>query len=149
PQANAPLRAGVKVEHSKAEVMTSAQIGVRLDDPDTMLRERGLDPTEWDIEGATINEWDGPSQDGPVTYHQAKLRLKRNIDSLIVPARSDGWKAPQRVERNGWEPKLVAVIGDQQTPFHDENLHYLLCGWLEENMPDEIVSLGDTVDFPN
>ncbi len=148
PPSNSPLRPGVKVEKGTAEVTTPRQVGVKLDDPDTMLEERGLDPAEWDIEGAVINEWDGPSQEGPVTYHQAKLRLKRNVDSFIFPARSDGWKAPQRsLPTEG--SHLVAIIGDQQEPFADENLHYLLCGWLEQNQPDEIVSLGDTVDFPD
>src|SRR5438132_54632 len=52
PPSNAPLRAGAKVDRNKAEVTTSAHIGIRLDDPDTMLEERGLDPAEWDIEGA-------------------------------------------------------------------------------------------------
>lgn len=148
PPSNAPARAGVKIEKGVAEVTTPREDGFTLDDPDSMLRARGLDPTEWEIEGATINEWDGPGVDGPVTYHQAKLRLKRTLENLILPARSDGWIAPPRTEPTGGD-KLVAVIGDQQEPFADENLHYLLCGWLEENEPDEIVSLGDTVDFPN
>jgi hypothetical protein len=120
-----------------------------MDDPDAMLQERGLDPSEWVIDGATVNEWDGPSQGGMVTYHQAKLHIKRRSPIQIVPARSDGWIAPPRSKVSNAKTQLIVVTGDQQAPFHDEKLHYLFCGWLEENEPDRGVALGDKVDFPD
>jgi hypothetical protein len=134
----------------QADVTTPAGTGLVLDDPDTMLRERGLNPKDWVIDGATVNEWDGPSQEGPVTYHQAKLHIKRKRPELqVIPARSDGWTAPPRAKASNNKTKLIVVTGDQQAPFHDEKLHYLFCGWLEENEPDQGVALGDKVDFPD
>jgi len=136
----------------KADVTTPAASGLVLDDPDTMLRERGLSPESWLISSATINEWNGPSADeGMVTYHQAKLNIKRKHPELeILPARSDGWKAPpikETIQSN--KSRLIVITGDEQCPFHDENLHYLFTGWLEENEPDEGVALGDKLDLPD
>jgi hypothetical protein len=122
-----------------------------LSDPDAMLRERGLDPEEWIIQGATVNEWEAPLAKGTkTTYHQAKLQLKRKQpECQLLPARSDGWKAPKRIPwRDPGDPYLVVITGDQQAPFHDEKLHELFCWWLDANKPAEGVLLGDTVDFP-
>lgn len=148
---NKAANAGYKITGDDAEVTSATHRGHSMDDPDAMLRERGLDPEQWVIESATINEWDGPSaEDGMVTYHQAKLNLRRKRPELqVVAARSDGWKAPLRSRPSTKGTKLIVVTGDQQAPFHDENLHYLFCGWLEENDPDELVALGDKVDFPD
>lgn len=146
------LNPGYKVEGDKGELTSRTHRGNSMDDPDAMLRERGLDPEDWIIESATINEWDGPSADeGMVTYHQAKLNLrKRRAELQIIAARSDGWTAPPvKSASRSTAPRLIAVTGDQQAPFHDENLHYLFCAWLEDNNPDELVALGDKVDFPD
>jgi len=147
---NRAANAGYKITGDEGEVTSSAKRSNPMDDPDAMLRERGLDPEEWLIDSATINEWDGPSADeGMVTYHQAKLNLRRKRPELqLIPARSDGWVAPPRKYSTSERSRLIAVVGDQQAPYYDENLHYLFCGWLEENEPDEIVFLGDTVDYP-
>lgn len=147
---NKAAHAGYKITGDEGEVTSSAHRKNPMDDPDAMLRERGLDPEEWIIESATINEWDGPSaEEGMVTYHQAKLNLCRKRPELqLIPARSDGWVAPERSKASTKGTKLVVVMGDQQAPFYDEKLHYLSCAWLEENEPDEIALLGDTVDYP-
>lgn len=142
---------GLKVEGDNAELITPARPYPHMDDPDKMLRERGLSPDDWIIQGATVNEWDGPQEGGSVvTYHQAKLQLKRRQPELqILPARSDGWKAPPRHPwRDPGDPYLIVVTGDQQAPFYDAQLHDAFCSWLEDNKPAEGVLLGDTVDFP-
>jgi hypothetical protein len=146
---------GVTIKGDEAEIVgpqtpASSKPYPHLDDPDSMLRERGLNPEEWSILGATVNEWDGPQAGGSViTYHQAKLNLRRKRPELeILPARSDGWVAPPRVEP-AYGSQLIVVAGDHQAPFHDKKLHGLFCSFLEENDPDRIVILGDTVDYPN
>lgn len=147
------LNPGYKIDGDNGELTSRTLRGNSMDDPDSMLRERGLDPEDWTIESATINEWDGPSADeGMITYHQAKLNLRKKRSELqVVAARSDGWKAPfvKPAIRGRNTPRLIVVTGDQQAPFHDENLHYLFCAWLEDNKPDELVALGDKVDFPD
>lgn len=144
-------KAGCKINGDEATVTTAPRPYPHMDDPDKMLEERGLSPEDWIIKGATINEWDGPQAEGSViTYHQAKLNLERKRPELqIVPARADGWKAPKRQPQQSGSSKLIVVTGDQQAPFHDERLHELFCIWLEENEPDQLVALGDKVDFPD
>jgi hypothetical protein len=126
-----------------------------LDDPDSMLRERGLDPEQWYIDSITVNEWDGPSEGGNVvTYHQAKFTAKRLAPVRIVAPRTDGWLRPAKAyaHHKDMDPKVhkrIVVVGDQQAPYHDENLHRLFLEWLEVNKPDQGVSLGDAYDFPD
>lgn len=130
-----------------------------LDDPDTMLRERGLDPEEWVITHVSPNMYEGPNSakaveaGGPakITYYQTKFtcQRKRPPELQIFAPRTDGWIAPSRPKRLPPERALVVVVGDQQAPFHDRNLHHLFCEWLRQNTPDFGVSLGDGVDFPD
>jgi hypothetical protein len=122
----------------------------KLDDPDTMLRERGLDPSDWLIENLIVNEWDGPSKEqGTVTYYQCKLHLKRKkpLAQLVAP-RTDGWKAPKPKKPARGKPQLTVVVGDQQAPFQDEGLHAAFCSWLQTVQPDYGITLGDTIDLP-
>jgi hypothetical protein len=149
-----------KIEGNEAELTTPPRERntnrpyPHMDNPDKMLEERGLSPEDWIIQGATVNEWDGPKAGGSVvTYHQAKLQLKRKHPELqILPARADGplFQVPSLIpSQNNIGPQLIVVTGDQQAPFHDEKLHYLFCGWLEKNKPDRGVALGDKIDLPN
>jgi hypothetical protein len=43
----------------------------------------------------------------------------------------------------------VVIVGDQQAPFYDKQLHQCFLEWLGTNKPHEGVSLGDTVDYPD
>ncbi len=150
---NTSKKVSTRVTGDAAEVTTPVTVTDKpyphMDDPDAMLRERGLDPEHWVIDGATVNEWDGPQSGGSViTYHQAKLNLRRKRpEASLLPARSDGWIAPPKKELNRGEAQLIVVVGDQQAPFQDDNLHALFCEWLDENRPDRGVSLGDTIDL--
>lgn len=127
-----------------------------LDDPDTMLRNRGLDPEEWYIDdniGIKVNEWDGPHVDGTIVrYYQAKFTAKRYRPELsLMPVRSDGWRrvhVPGKTKLRH-KAELVVICGDQQAPFQDDALHRLFCQWLYDNEPDRGVNLGDLMDFPD
>ena len=124
-----------------------------LDDPDTMLRDRGLDPTDWYIDSVGVNEWDGPKAGGSVvTYYQLKFQAKRKKPQRIVPPRTEGWTAPLNLRSKPASVKkrrLIVVVGDQQAPYQDPKLHELFCQWLEHNVPEDGVSLGDSYDFPD
>ncbi len=151
---NAHKKTGVRVAGDNASlttptVATEVKPYPHMDDPDSMLIERGLDPEQWAIDTVTVNEWDGPQTGGSVvTYHQAKLNLRRKRpEASLLPVRSDGWIAPTKRPMKLDIPKTVVVVGDQQAPFHDPHLHELFCAWLEENRPQAGVSLGDLVDY--
>lgn len=143
-----PERPGVKVTDESAELVSNVTTdGETIEDPDSLLLDHGLNPDEWIIEKTVVSKWGNPEKPS----YQLKLWLiPKAFISAIKPARSDGWKAPQRTR---WlskdEPKLVVIAGDQQAPYQDERLHELFCSWLRRNKPNEGVLLGDTVDFPD
>lgn len=147
-----------KVKGDEAEALTEPTTDVILDDPDKMLRERGLDPEEWVIDWLTANEYQGPASadhtattgETKVTYYQTKFTAKKiSPDIQIVAPRTDGWKAPVKRKSTNDKVEKVVIVGDQQAPFYDSNLHQCFLTWLEHNQPDKGVLLGDTVDFPN
>lgn len=152
-------RAYTKVDGDRAEGQTTPKGFVRpmdappiLDDPDAMLRDRGLDPEDWKIDAITVNQWDGPQADGNIVrYYQAKFTAKRRHPELILhPVRDDGFVRPRFPSvRVSNAPELVVICGDHQAPFHDKNLHRLFCEWLRFNSPDRGVHLGDLMDFPD
>jgi hypothetical protein len=123
-----------------------------LDDPDTMLLDRGLDPDDWEITSMGVNEWDGPQKDGTVvTYYQAKFTCKRRKPLCdLLPPRVDGPRRKRIVRAPvSNSSQLTVIVGDHQAPFHDRRLHELFCQWLEVNQPDRGVHLGDLMDFPD
>lgn len=129
-----------------------------LTDPDTMLRQRGLDPEEWIIAGLRANEYQGPASaehaektgENKVTYYQTRFNVVRKRPVQIVAARSDGWVAPTKWRRGDpHDSYLVVVTGDQQAPYQDPDLHVRFCQWLQDNRPERGVLLGDIVDFPD
>jgi UDP-2,3-diacylglucosamine pyrophosphatase LpxH len=143
-------KAFTRISGDKAEAATKpSQI---LDDPDKMLRDRGLDPEEWEIVNLTVNEWDGPVSGGTkVTYYQAKFTCRRKRpEHALLPPRTDGPRRKLRTQHpDPSEGTLHVVIGDHQAPFHDKRLHDLFCRWMEENQPQYGVHLGDLLDFPD
>lgn len=132
-----------------------------LTDPDRMLRQRGLDPDDWEITNLTPNMWDGPTSGkvqaagGPskVTYYQTKFTCKRRkpLAEMIMAPRTDGWIRPtvNYVRHLEGKQQKVVVVGDQQAPFHDKALHTKTCAFLGDYRPDRLINLGDTIDLPD
>lgn len=135
--------AGMKIAGDEGTVTSKASTA--LPDHETLIKERGLDPNDWEVDRMTINEWDSPTGD---VLRQLKVGIKRLRPlELPQPARSDGWKAPKKAAKEKGTSSLVVMVGDQQAPFHDPDLHEKFCAWLKHNKPDEGVLIGDTVDF--
>jgi hypothetical protein len=150
-----------KVEGSEAEAQTEVSTSPILDDPDTMLRQRGLDPDEWEITHVTANEYQGPNSSDAVaagasakiTYYQTKFTCKKRKpeSEQIMAPRTDGWTRPSVnvVKHLEGQSSLVVIVGDQQAPFHDKELHAKFCQFLRHVRPRAIVNLGDTIDLPD
>lgn len=151
---------GLKIEGENAELVTKptcADSPLGLNNPDDLMRERGLDPEEWEITSMIINEWDAAT--GQIDLEaktvqklrQLKICLKRKRPvTLITPARTSGKfyiAKPRREYGDG--PKRVVFVGDQQAPYHDECLHERFCDFLKDYQPDEGVLIGDTIDLPD
>jgi hypothetical protein len=141
----------VAIDGDDAQVSSDPTTTNKVDDPEKMIMERGLDPEEWGVHSLTLNEWDGPTEEGVQTFKQLKVNLKRkNPLWLPVAARTDGYR-PKKVTlpKKTNAPQLVVFTGDQQAPFHDSHLHDLFLQWLKKNKPDNGILIGDTVDFPD
>jgi hypothetical protein len=147
-------RSYTTLQGDEAEASTSSRERPYLDDPDKMLLDRGLDPEEWFIDterGVQLNEWGNP--DGTMNYQVKFLAKKFHPQQALEPVRSDGWKPPFKVPswhlKSTTQPRLVVICGDQQAPFHDQDLNTLFCEWLATNEPDQGVILGDFIDLPD
>lgn len=129
--------------------------GADLSDLPALLRERGLDPDEWHVERVTVNEWDalasGGGADGEprvVKLRQMKVNL-RNRRYAIGPAAEVAQRYVPEPFESSTETRLVVVLGDQQAPYQDDDLHAAVLRWLADVQPDQAVLTGDTADFPS
>ena len=145
----------LEVKGDVAELVTEPT-PYKLGDMDGLLRDRGLDPEEWLVDRAVVNEWDayagrdeGTNEPRVVKLRQLKVTLKRRVPiawlfpASPLPARKP---TPARVKRA--KAELVVVAGDQQASYHDEQLHQAFTRWLEQVKPDRGVLTGDTIDLP-
>lgn len=157
----ARARGPVTVERTKVTVLGEEAIavlppGADLGDLEGMLRDRGLDPDDWHVERVTVNEWQalayGGGPDGEprvVDLRQLKVNLRNRklvFGQAVEVERRHRPSKTRTASRK--KPVLVAVLGDQQAPYHDPVLHQVVLRWLAEVSPDELVFTGDTCDFP-
>lgn len=144
PQATAPKAGSTNIDGHNAE-LTSDPAATLLNNPNSLLSERGLDPNEWEITHIKVNEWDSPSGE---PLKQLTVSCKKKLQ-LVLPFAQEPSKytAPPKSKPEKKGAELVVFVGDQQAPHHDENLHRLFCDWLRMNKPDRGVLMGDTVDF--
>ncbi len=164
-----PLRRGqtslaTKANEAAKHEATAAQPGVTVEgdtatitltpecpwQPDELLRDHGLDPSEWIVTNARPNTWQALAPDSVVIdLHQLKVEAIRRIPSdLILPARADGWKPTRRAARSKRATRLISVVSDTHAPYHDEGLHDCHLQWLEKHRPDDEWDLGDLLDLP-
>jgi hypothetical protein len=155
-------RSYTRITNDEAEAVTEPEPVSSKDDlkrilvdPDTMLRQRGLDPEDWVITTLSPNMWDGPVKGGTkVTYYQTKFTCKRKRppELQIMAPRTDGWKRPSPpnlVRHLEGKSQTVVVVGDQQAPFYDKGLHAKTLAFLRHVQPSAMINLGDTIDLPD
>lgn len=140
-------KAGVVIRGDDAVVTGDLTLEAELGDIDGLLRRRGLDPADWVVKSATVNEWEGPSQDGTKTYRQLKIHITKKFAYPVVTCAALPPKAPEPARIKVSEPRLIALFGCAQAPYHDEDLHKLTLRWLAHNKPAEWIDLGDLADF--
>lgn len=147
---------GIDVADDAVTVTTPLAANPNLGDVETMLKGRGLDPGEWDVERVKVNEWEGfmrgqDNEPQKVKLEQltAHLRRRRTWDFLVPAAVPTALpSATPRPPHDPGQPWLEWVGGDQQAGYHDEALHRAVCRWLEDVQPDGMSLTGDTVDHP-
>ena len=151
-----PERARTHVRGDAAELVSAPSL--ELKSPEDLMIERKLDPKEWEVVSVTINEWQGPTKrgggnkvTGKQTLKQLKIHLRRKIPiDLVAPARTNGpTYAAGYARKVDDEPIRYVLVGDQQAPFHDTELHRAFCDFLFDYEPDKGVLIGDTIDLPD
>lgn len=156
PEPSEPLPVSTSIRGDEADLVSrpSAKLNTEYD----LMRERGLDPEEWEVVSMTINEWESATKKGggqlvtgKQTLKQLKIHLRRKVPiELIVAARIDGpvyIAKPQKVGKN--LTRRVVLVGDQQAPYNNEQLHEAFCDFLFDYNPHEGVLIGDTIDLPD
>lgn len=137
-------KAGLKVDGDIAVVTSKATLD--YSDPESLLKERGLKPHEWEIGSVTVNEWDSPTGD---ILKQLKVHCRRvKAVTWPEPAKIDGNLPTPKRKKHKDKPQTFVCVGDHQAPYHDIKLHELFLQWLEVNKPDEGILIGDTIDLP-
>lgn len=93
----------------------------------------------WEVVGASVSASGGVS-----------TRLRPAQDPvLVLPVRSDGWKAPKRPPVQADAPRTWALFSDIHCPFHSEELLEKACAWLADVKPTDGIFNGDVVDYPD
>lgn len=138
-----------------AEAVVTLPTGATVNDLPAVLRSFGLDEKKWRVDRVTASEWDALADGGGgereprvVKLRQLKVHL-RHVDYEVKPAAEVAVRHKPDPANVGREvTRLVAVLGDQQAPYHDERLHGLVLAWLADLKPDEVVFDGDLLDHP-
>lgn len=134
------------------EAIVTAQVGES--DVDEIVTRAGLSLDEWVVERTVLNEWEAMSRDEtgkPVVtkLHQLKVFLKKRVDlSWVFPAVEVTERRKPHLGTSVGGSRLVWLGGDEQAPYNDAKLEEALLRWLADVRPDEMVGLGDIMDFP-
>ncbi len=139
-------RPGVTVNGDTATVVTPP--APDLGDLDTLIKERGLDPADWEVKNAVLNEWDALAGEGQIIkLRQLKVHLVRRVPiEFVRPA--VGIKPHRIVRAKAVKADRVAVLfPDQHAPYHDRKLHEATMRFLATIEPSEVVNLGDLGDY--
>lgn len=141
-------RPGVRIHGDSATVVSPA--APDLGDIDTLIRSRGLDPADWEVLSATLNEWDGPTATGKQTLRQLKIQLRRRTPlEWLFPATDVRQRAVPRLSTDPERPRTIALLPDPHCPYQDLELEKRVHDLLGHLAPDRVVCLGDVCDFPS
>lgn len=125
-----------------------------LGDLEELIRERGLDPSQWIVVSTTLNEWDSAlAGGGTQRLQQWKVTLRRAPSMLFPQPAVHVPRVRKRVPgATGIKPELIVVEGDHQCPYHDPELHEksldALAYFKRKHNLTEHVLLGDLGDYP-
>lgn len=122
-----------------------------LKSPEEILAEHGIDQEAYEVVKIDLAKRDAGTVKDPKVTRSISVSVAPKLE-IPQPAQSGAktvFKArPKRKEQKGERPKLFAVLGDEQAPNGlDEDLHQLVCQFLRDVQPDELVHIGDLGDF--
>jgi UDP-2,3-diacylglucosamine pyrophosphatase LpxH len=145
-------RPGATVKGDTATVVSGPDID--LGDVDGLIRSRGLDPADWEVVSATLNEWDGPvAGGGTQMLRQLKVSLKRRqplhwlFPAVDVEPRVRTVHADRYASRDPERPQTIVLLPDPHCPYEDRELDARVESMIYGLEPDRITILGDVCDF--
>jgi hypothetical protein len=111
------------------------------------MAAHGLDPEDWTYDNPVVSWWGDPAR----PQGQLKLFLRRKKPlNFVFPARpAADYQAPKRKRRVSKAPQLWLVLGDEQAPYHDVDMHHAILDMIETERPYGKVGTGDLVDLPD
>jgi hypothetical protein len=113
--------------------------------PEDLIREKGMDPAEWDYEWEAT-EWDGLAGDGKVTtLARVKIRCVRKPESIFKFELPTDWRPASAAPpvRDPGQPILCPIFSDPHAPNYQEELVEASVAWLEDFKPERLFCLGD------
>lgn len=126
-----------------------------LKTPDELILDHGLDPAEWDVVKIDTAARDGGTAKDPRVARSITVSVAPKVEPP-QPAQGGGRtvfksrpsRSKDAIKRQDAGAKLYVVLGDEQAPNGlDPELHGIVCQWLRDVQPDELVHIGDLGDF--
>lgn len=108
-----------------------------------LLQSRNMNPKEWIVKSARVNEWGTPDN----LSRQLRLDL---LPTMLIPhpvSKPMGWTPPTPGSGDRVTDGLVFIAGDHHEPFKDEQLHEGVLAWLKEFKPERGLIIGDLLDY--
>lgn len=116
--------------------------------PEDMLRDKGLDPADWDYE-FEATEWDGLAGDGRVTtLARVKIRATRRPESFFAFELPTDWRPEPAAPsiRDHSQPMLIPILSDPHAPNYQVELIEAFIAWCEAFRPEAVWCLGDAAN---
>lgn len=122
---------------------------VELGDADRMMRDRGFNPDDWRLIGASMTEWGRDPETGK-PYQRLKITLRRRLAAaaLVIPEPVAAIPAPKRNAAQPGRARLGFIVSDFHAPFHDEAAVGAFLLFLRDTQPDFGILAGDVIDLP-
>lgn len=121
-----------------------------LKDPGRLLREHGLREADYEVVKVDLAQRENSSAKDPKIAKSISVTVAPKIEP---PQPAEGglkttFQARPKRTRSNSEEKMYVVLGDEQAPNGlDEKLHGVVCQWLRDEQPDELIHIGDLGDF--
>ena len=118
-----------------------------LKNPEKLIKDHGLDPADWDLLKVDLAARDAAG--GKVNKSIAvSIAPQKLFPRAALKGQATNFKARPKRKAKKEEVKLIVVLGDEQAPNGlDEDLHEVVCQFLRDTQPDELVHIGDLGDF--
>lgn len=143
----------VSVHGDQATVWSDPVSDSRTITPEEIIKQRKLNPDDWDVRDMILNQWDSNTGKGnTTTLYQIKLFLRRKTPiEFVFPGRiPSDYKAPKiNKGRDKDKPFLGVVCGDSQVPYNDERMEDCFLQFLADVKPDKLTDVGDQGDNPS